>query len=141
MAKLKKHKIFPDLHASGKTEPEPEQPPSDLNPEYDVEPLAATLRERLELTAMLDASEQSTSARSVQLWKLVDEELQNSRDHKMRTAMDIGRGKISKTMKCVWSNLTHTVDSMNRVVSFFSHLLDAYIHNQLKFDTECRWEL
>jgi hypothetical protein len=64
VAKLKKHKIFPDLHASGKTEPEPEQPPSDLNPEYDVEPLAATLRERLELTAMLDASEQSTSARS-----------------------------------------------------------------------------
>lgn len=112
VAKLKKQKILPDLHAFGETEPEPEQLASILNPEYDVEPLAANIRERLELAAILEASEQSTSARSVQLWKLVDEELQNSRDHKMRTSMDIGRVKISKTMKCVWNKSTWLTQSI-----------------------------
>lgn len=104
VAKLKKQKIFPDLHTSdgdsggnrGSGEPR-----SSLQPEYDIEPLAAMLHERLEMAAMLDASDQSTSARSVQLWKLLDEELESSRDHKMRTAMQRGRGEISRTTKCV----------------------------------------
>ena len=79
--------------------------------EIEIEPLVATLRERLEMAAMLDASEQSTSTRSVQLWKLLDEELESSRDHKMRTAMHAGRSNISRTMKCALACLLRRLPS------------------------------
>jgi hypothetical protein len=117
--KLKKQKIFPDMtdgiadgdgHLQtslaaaplGSTLTLQQQQQQQQQPDYEIEiePLVATLRERLEMAAMLDASEQSTSTRSVQLWKLLDEELESSRDHKMRTAMHAGRSNISRTMKC-----------------------------------------
>ena len=95
MQKLKKQKIFPDMtdgiadgdgHLQtslaaaplGSTLTLQQQQQPDY--EIEIEPLVATLRERLEMAAMLDASEQSTSTRSVQLWKLLDEELESSRD-------------------------------------------------------------
>ena len=40
---------------------------------------------------MLDASDESSSTRSVQLFKLLDEEIESSRDHKMRKAMAEGK--------------------------------------------------
>ena len=108
VAKLKKQKIFPDIYTADGSDKngasrlrqgsqllQPTQSQSD----YEVQSLADTLRERLEMLAMLDASEQSTSARSVQLWKLLDEELESSRDHKMRVSMATGRDNTITTMK------------------------------------------
>ena len=104
VSKLKKQKIFPDLQNDGDSggggDGIIDQRASLFDTDYDVEPLVANLRERLEMAAILDASEQSASARSVQLWRMLDEELESSRDHEMRTAMHTGRSNITKTMKC-----------------------------------------
>ena len=54
---------------------------------------------RLEMAAMLDASDESSSTRSVQLFKLLDEEIESSRDHKMRKAMADGKEHVQRTMK------------------------------------------
>lgn len=96
VTKLKKVRIAPDLKSSGGSGRGPEF----AQPKYDVQPLVVSVRERLEMVAMLEATEESTSARSLQLLKLVDSELENSRDHNMRKAMEKGRDQISKTMLC-----------------------------------------
>ena len=51
------------------------------------------------MAAMLDASDESSSTRSVQLFKLLDEEIESSRDHKMRKAMADGKKHVQRTMK------------------------------------------
>lgn len=101
VVKLRKQKIFPDLP----TRPTPganlERIASMVSSEgtWEVKPLTDVLRERLEMDVMLNAAESSSSARSVQLLNSLDEEIENSRDRKMREALLKGKKAVRHSMK------------------------------------------
>jgi hypothetical protein len=101
VAKLRKQKIFPDLQTGPAPGAKRERIASVVDSEeaWEVKPLTDVLRERLEMDAILNAAESSSSARSVQLFNILDEEIESSRDRKMREALRKGKEAVRRSMK------------------------------------------
>ena len=86
---------------------------------------------------MLDASDESSSTRSVQLFKLLDEEIESSRDHKMRKAMADGKKHVQRTMKYLAWGSTLLMYVFGPCAGVLAGMA---VQQRMRLDPELQWE-
>ena len=86
---------------------------------------------------MLDASDESSSTRSVQLFKLLDEEIESSRDHKMRKAMAEGKKHVQRTMKYLAWGSTLLMYVFGPCAGVLAGMA---VQQRMRLDPELQWE-